>query len=151
MKKNILDKQAADEVVKRIRKVQPLAKPLWGSMTEVEMFFHLNEALRRTMTTQQQPKRSTLKQKMLKLYFIYIAPQFPKNVEAPKFVNMKKNNFQLEGFEQEQNKLIERVSEFQRSQNGFAPSHPIFGRLTKKQWGIFTWMHLDHHLRQFNV
>jgi hypothetical protein len=151
MKKNIFDKQAAHEVVKRIQKVQPSAKPRWGCMTEVEMFFHLNEALRRTMMTRQEPKRSTLKQKILKIYFIYIAPQFPKNVEAPKFVNMKKNSFQLQGFEQEQNKLIERVNEFQQSQKELAQSHPIFGRLTRKQWGIFTWMHLDHHLRQFNV
>jgi hypothetical protein len=39
MKKNIFDKQAAHEVVKRIQKVQPSAKPRWGCMTEVEMFF----------------------------------------------------------------------------------------------------------------
>jgi hypothetical protein len=103
------------------------------------------------MMTRQEPKRSTLKQKILKTYFIYIASEFPKNVEAPKLVNMKKNSFQLQGFEQEQNKLIERVNEFQQSQKELAQNHPIFGRLTRKQWGIFTWMHLDHHLRQFNV
>ncbi len=151
MKKNILDKQTADEVVERIRKIQPSAKPVWGSMTAVEMFYHTNEVLRRTMTTQIPAKASTLKQTLLKTYFLNIATRFPKNVEAPKLVNMKKNNFQLESFEQEQNKLIARVQEFQQSPNEFAPNHPVFGRLTKKQWGIFSWMHLDHHLRQFNV
>ncbi len=45
MKKNILNKDAADEVIERIQKIQPAAKPRWGCMTEVEMFFHLNEAL----------------------------------------------------------------------------------------------------------
>ncbi len=151
MKNNILDKRVADEVIGRIQKIQPSAKSLWGSMTAVEMFYHTNEVLRRTMTTQLQPKKSTLKQIFLRTYFMNIAPRFPKNVEAPKFVNMKKNNFQLEGFEQERNKLITRVKEFQESPEELAPNHPIFGRLTKKQWGIFSWMHLDHHLRQFNV
>ncbi len=151
MKKNILDKQSADEVVERIRKIQPSAKPQWGSMTSVEMFYHTNEVLRRTMTTRLEPKKSTLKQTLIRIYFLNIAPRFLRNVEAPKFVNMKKNNFKLEGFEQERNKLIDRVNEFQQSQNGFAPNHPLFGRLTKKQWGVFSWMHLDHHLRQFNV
>ncbi len=152
MKKNILDNQTAHEVVERIRKIQPSANPQWGSMTATEMFYHTNEVLRRTMMLPPlQPKKSTLKQILLKTYFMNFAPRFPKNVEAPKFVNMKKNNFQLEGFEQERNKLIERVNEFQQSQNEFAPNHPIFGRLTKKQWGVFSWMHLDHHLRQFNV
>jgi hypothetical protein len=151
MKKNILQKQVAGEVVERIRKIQPSVKPLWGSMTAVEMFYHVNEVLRRTMSTKVAPKKTTLKHKVLKTYFIYMAPRFPKNVEAPKLVNMKKNNFQLEGFEQEQNKLIARIREFQQCENEFAPDHPIFGRLTKKQWGIFSWMHVDHHLRQFGV
>lgn len=90
MKKNILDKQTADELVERIRKIQPSAKPMWGSMTPVEMFYHTNEVLRRTMTTQIPAKASTLKQTLLKLYFLNIAARFPKNVEAPKICQHEK-------------------------------------------------------------
>jgi hypothetical protein len=31
------------------------------------------------------------------------------------------------------------------------PSHPAFGSLGRRGWGVLTWRHLDHHLRQFGV
>ncbi len=33
----------------------------------------------------------------------------------------------------------------------FKLANPSFGYLTTKQCGLATWMHLDHHLRQFGV
>jgi hypothetical protein len=29
--------------------------------------------------------------------------------------------------------------------------HPMYGKLNRKQWGRFMYVHLDHHLRQFGV
>ena len=29
--------------------------------------------------------------------------------------------------------------------------HPVFGRLSGREWGMICWMHLDYHLRQFGV
>jgi hypothetical protein len=29
--------------------------------------------------------------------------------------------------------------------------HPFFGTLTPQEWGVLTYKHLDHHLRQFGV
>lgn len=31
------------------------------------------------------------------------------------------------------------------------PLHPTFGRLSRRAWGVLSWRHLDHHLRQFGV
>ncbi len=30
-------------------------------------------------------------------------------------------------------------------------AHPVFGRLSGKEWGRICWKHLDYHLRQFGV
>ena len=30
-------------------------------------------------------------------------------------------------------------------------AHPVFGRLSGREWGRICWMHLDYHLRQFGV
>ncbi|HLP18484.1 MAG TPA: DUF1569 domain-containing protein, partial [Bacteroidota bacterium] len=30
-------------------------------------------------------------------------------------------------------------------------THAFFGELTPGEWGIITYKHLDHHLRQFGV
>jgi hypothetical protein len=29
--------------------------------------------------------------------------------------------------------------------------HPAFGALARTEWGVLTWKHFDHHLRQFGV
>jgi hypothetical protein len=31
------------------------------------------------------------------------------------------------------------------------PDHPAFGRMSGRQWGVLSYRHVDHHLRQFNV
>ena len=30
-------------------------------------------------------------------------------------------------------------------------SHPVFGALSKNQWGILSFKHVDHHLKQFGL
>ena len=30
-------------------------------------------------------------------------------------------------------------------------THPIFGRVSGREWRLLCWRHLDHHLRQFGV
>jgi hypothetical protein len=31
------------------------------------------------------------------------------------------------------------------------PVHPLFGPLTWREWGVATYKHADHHLRQFGA
>ena len=34
---------------------------------------------------------------------------------------------------------------------GYGPDHPLFGRLSFREWGVATYKHTDHHLRQFGA
>jgi hypothetical protein len=34
---------------------------------------------------------------------------------------------------------------------GDGPVHPLFGRLSFREWGVATYKHMDHHLRQFGA
>ncbi len=34
---------------------------------------------------------------------------------------------------------------------GEGPVHPLFGRLSFREWGVVTYKHADHHLRQFGA
>jgi hypothetical protein len=31
------------------------------------------------------------------------------------------------------------------------PTHPVFGAMTARDWGVLGYRHTDHHLRQFGV
>ena len=56
-------------------------------------------------------------------------------------------------FQREQEQLKLRVREFHQGGEALCTKHPhpFFGVLTPKEWGIGTYKHLDHHLRQFGV
>ena len=45
--------------------------------------------------------------------------------------------------------LVERIGTGPREGNG--PVHPLFGRLSFREWGVATYKHTDHHLRQFGA
>jgi hypothetical protein len=152
MKKNILNKEVKDEIVIRIQQLKPSLQPLWGSMNVIEMMHHCREALRRTMMVNTDDyKKTTLKQAIAKFYILNIASRFPKNAKAPALIDMRRIKPNLGSFDRERENLIERIQEFQQNRNKLIPNHPAFGRLTNNEWGIFTCMHLDHHLRQFEV
>ena len=46
--------------------------------------------------------------------------------------------------------LVERFSKGGRAGCTTHP-HPFFGALTPDDWGVLTYKHLDHHLRQFGL
>jgi hypothetical protein len=45
--------------------------------------------------------------------------------------------------------LVERIGAGPRE--GEAAIHPLFGRLSFGEWGVATYKHMDHHLRQFGA
>jgi hypothetical protein len=45
--------------------------------------------------------------------------------------------------------LIERIGTGPR--DGTGPDHPLFGPLSRREWGVVTYKHADHHLKQFGA
>jgi hypothetical protein len=45
--------------------------------------------------------------------------------------------------------LLERIGTGLR--DGVGPEHPLFGPLTWREWGVVTYKHADHHLKQFGA
>ena len=55
----------------------------------------------------------------------------------------------LDAIQSELVSLVERIGTGPRDGNG--PVHPLFGQLSFKEWGVATYKHTDHHLRQFGT
>lgn len=45
--------------------------------------------------------------------------------------------------------LLERVGA--GPAKGLGPVHPLFGQISRQEWGVLMHKHVDHHLRQFGV
>jgi hypothetical protein len=148
--KDLFDPVAAAEIQNRLSKLQPDSQPLWGKMNVSQMLAHCIVPLKVALSEVQ------LKRSLFGKIFGRIAKKrmvneadFKKHLPtAPQFVVKDERNFIEE--KQRLQSLIQRFASSDPDSIAKIP-HPFFGPMTKKEWGVLQWKHLDHHLRQFGV
>lgn len=117
----------------------------WGTMTESQMLLHCRKQIELAVgKTPSKPMYPRPIQWLTKITFGYYIP-WPKNlIAAPEMVVTKDVSFEFE-----REKLCEVISDFMEAGELFP--HPIFGKLSKADWGLIIYKHLDYHLRQFSA
>jgi hypothetical protein len=84
----------------------------------------------------------------LKHLILYVLP-FPKG--APTSHELKPR-VAAASFEEERAALLELLERIGTGpREGAGPAHPLFGPLSWREWGVATYKHADHHLRQFGA
>jgi hypothetical protein len=150
MFKSLFDKKENQQILDRINRLTPKSTALWGKMNATQMLAHCQVA---PLVAFGEKK---LKRGIVGFLFGRLAKKsllksepFGKNLPTgPDFIIK-----QTLDFEEERLKLILLVKRFA----DFGPDslsnepHPFFGKLTKQEWDILNYKHLDHHLRQFGV
>jgi hypothetical protein len=150
MKKNLLDKAAAEKIITRVNSLQPTTTGKWGVMDTTEMLLHCNICNKQILEGDIEYSKSTLKQKMLKVLALYVVPNFPKNM-ATASRNDTHRRIDQDQFENQKKQFIATIKKFADNKDAIALTHPAFGNLNTNEWGIAAWKHTDHHLRQFGV
>jgi hypothetical protein len=83
----------------------------------------------------------------LKHLLMYVLP-FPKG--APTATELKPSA--AVAFEEERAALLELLERIATGPSeGAGPDHPLFGPMTWREWGVVTYKHADHHLKQFGA
>jgi uncharacterized protein DUF1569 len=146
---SILNEDHRAEIVNRLQSVSASSTRRWGTLDVVGMLQHLRLSAR--MTVGELPVPSANKRVFqvfpLKHLILYVLP-FPKG--APTAAELKPVD--AASFEEERAallELLERIGTGPREGNG--PAHPLFGPMTWREWGVVTYKHADHHLRQFGA
>lgn len=151
MKNNLRNKESAQKIIERAQRLQADSPALWGSMSVTEMLHHCNKVHEQLLTpATASSKKTGIKQYVLRWLVLYVLPRFPKNAQAPKALRTK-GTINQEEFEKQKTLFAETVNRFATSTNPIAHYHPYFGNLSTEQWGLTSWKHVDHHLRQFGV
>jgi hypothetical protein len=147
--KTLWDVSARGELRERIGRLSPNAARLWGKMSAPQMVAHLVDSMRMANGEIQVPsKKLPLRFTPIKQLVIYVAP-FPKSAPtAPQLISRPPADWPSECNTLCQ--LIERYAERGPSARNL-PEHPAFGKLTARAWGVLTYRHIDHHLRQFGA
>lgn len=147
--RTILSPLHRKELFERLERLDPSQAPLWGRMTAPSMLAHLCDQMRMPFNDDPSaripgvPRHPVLRQ--LILYFL----PWPKGtIQGPP-----------EAFQTEPGNWADDLATLKKLVEQFVnappdrhwPDQPNFGRMSRRDWGVFCYRHFDHHLRQFGV
>jgi len=146
---SILNDVERTAILQRIGSVTSASVPRWGQMDAKAMLTHLKQSA--LMALGELPVANKNKRAFqvfpIKHLILYVVP-FPKSAPtAPELLVSDASS--VDAIRSELMSLIERIGTGPREGDG--PVHPLFGRLSFREWGVATYKHTDHHLRQFGV
>jgi uncharacterized protein DUF1569 len=147
--RSILNEADRAEIGERMRSLSISSTGRWGSMDVAGMLQHLHLSTRMALGELSVPckNKRVFQVFPLKHLILYVFP-FPKG--APTAAELKP--VVASSFEEERAavlELLERIGTGPRE--GAGPTHPLFGPLSRHEWGVATYKHTDHHLRQFGA
>ena len=142
---------AADlnSLLDRLDRLTPDAKARWGRMTAPQMVCHLSDAIRVTLGERPAEfRRTPLANPVVRWLLAYVVP-FPKAKAetAPEMLVTQPSEW-LSDLSRARDALRAAA---QRGPSGRWATHPAFGDISGTMNGVFTYKHVDHHLRQFGV
>ena len=147
--RSILNEGDRAEITTRMRSLSVSSTGRWGSLDLTGMLQHLRLSALMTLGELSVPSanKRVFQVFPLKHLILYVLP-FPKG--APTAPELKPGV--AAAFEEERTallQLLERIGTGPRE--GAGPAHPLFGPMTWREWGVVTYKHADHHLRQFGA
>lgn len=146
---SILNNDERAAIVNRLRSLSVSSTRRWGSMDVTGMLKHLRLSALMALGEYSLPSANKRAFQVfpLKHLILYVLP-FPKG--APTAPGLKVVD--AGSFEEERSGLLEVLERIGTGvRDGAGPDHPLFGQLSWREWGVATYKHTDHHLKQFGA
>lgn len=144
------DPAAKASIRQRIEQLTPDSPRQWGKMTPHQLICHLSDGYRMSNGLRE-PRRvdNLISRSLIRWVAIHSRMQWPKGrVQTVPEADQLVSGTKPVEFEQDRAELVRLIETFD-GKEGYR--HPIFGPLTREEWGVWGWRHADHHLRQFGV
>jgi len=133
----------------RTVKIKPGAERQWGKMNVIQMLNHLKIATGSGINAYKlKDESSFLSRVIIKFFVLRVLKRLPKNVNGPDGFKTEMNN--TLDFKKEKEQVLNILKKAYTSSRESYP-HPLFGIMTRPQWGKLIYRHFDHHLRQFGL
>ncbi|HEX6047560.1 MAG TPA: DUF1569 domain-containing protein [Pyrinomonadaceae bacterium] len=147
--RSILNEGDRAAIAGRVQSLSASSTGKWGTLDVADMLQHLR--LSALMALGELPVPSVNKRPFqkfpLKHLIIYVLP-FPKG--APTAPALKPDV--AVSFDEVRASLLDLLERLGTGRSdGMGPSHPLLGPLSWREWGVATYKHCDHHLRQFGA
>ena len=133
----------------RFGRLDPARAPIWGRMSAPRMLVHLCDQMRMPFNDDPSgPLPGPPRIPVLREAFLYFLPWPKGKVQGPPEAFLTEPGTWFGDLET----LGALVDQFVNA-DALRPwsEHPNWGRLSRRQWGVFCYRHFDHHLTQFGV
>ena len=147
--RSILNEGDRAEIGSRLQSLSVSSAGRWGSMDVASMLQHLRLSARMTLGELSVPSANKRAFQVfpLKHLILYVLP-FPKGAKTAPALKPSA----AISFDEERAALVELLQRIGTGpHDGDGPPHPLFGPMTWREWGVVTYKHADHHLRQFGA
>lgn len=146
--KTLFDEHARNAILSRFDRVTAESRPVWGKMNAEKMLMHLVASMRMAVgELSVKSKNLPIRYPPLRQLFVYWLPWPKGSPTAPEL--LASDPATVDESKRELVRLLKAFSELGSRPDW--PQHPAFGNLGRKGWGVLTWRHCDHHLRQFGA
>lgn len=143
---------AIEELVSRVQKIRPESKRQWGSMTCDEMLCHLADSFRIVMGEKPvaMVPANRFTRRMMRFIALHVPLPWPRGIRTVPEVDPRRNGTRPSTFEADRQGLLTLLHRFAANDARYA-QHPMFGSMSRQDWMIWGYRHMDHHLRQFGA
>ena len=146
--KSLASVEVLSETRARLRTVRVSDHPRWGKMTAKQMMRHLRCAYEVALEERTVGPLKGLPPVVMKWVALRSGLPWPRNIQTtPELKRAIRESSDTE-FDMLVRQTIEKI-EALASGVSCAPSHPMFGPMTARDWLRWGYLHANHHLRQF--
>jgi hypothetical protein len=136
----------------RLNRLTPETKGRRGKMDVTQMLTHMNDAFRIGLGMKPAKDISSFFSRNITFPVgIYLLPFWPKGEATANELDQQKLGSKPRDFYTELEFLLKMIDVFNEREPEKLKPHPMFGKLSKKQWRDLLVKHLNHHLTQFGV
>ena len=137
-------------ILRRLRTVRPEQPARWGRMSAHQMICHLADALfvasgEKTVT----PATGLFQRTIIKWVALYAPLRWPPGIPTPVEIDQEAGGTRPQDFTADVARVESLLRRFAEESRAIRGEHPVFGRMSKKAWLRWGYLHADHHLRQF--
>jgi len=147
-----------EQIVERLRKIQPDSSRQWGRMTVNQMICHLCDSFRVTMgikpwkTSRISITPIPLPRRFVKWLALDLSIPWARGVKTRPEVDAERGGTTPTELDQDKAELCALLDRFTRQPRDFEwQPHPMFGAMSDADWMRWGYLHMDHHLRQFGA
>jgi Protein of unknown function (DUF1569) len=140
-----------EELISRLDRLESTTNRKWGTMTSHEMLCHLADSFLAVLGERPvSPAETWFSRTVVKWIALHTSLPWPQGVPTRPEVDPKCSGTKPVEFERDRAKAVDLLRRFARADTRY-DRHPGFGSMTRDEWMLWGYGHVDHHLRQFGL